>query len=190
MIPKISPGDTFGFTQTYNSIARVLNSKVLISQSFDPQNTKNPPKQREFIAIWDTGATGSCITPKVVSECNLLPIGMTNISVVGGTKRSRVYLINIMLPNHVGFAELKVTEGEISGADMLLGMDIMCQGDMALTNYNKKTMLSFRIPSIGSIDLKDHSPPPAQQKPVVKKVSRNAPCPCGSGKKYKKCCGK
>lgn len=23
-----------------------------------------------------------------------------------------------------------------------------------------------------------------------KKVARNEPCPCGSGKKYKKCCGK
>ena len=23
-----------------------------------------------------------------------------------------------------------------------------------------------------------------------KKVGRNYPCPCGSGKKYKKCCGK
>ncbi len=30
------------------------------------------------------------------------------------------------------------------------------------------------------------------KKPVVKslKVGRNAPCPCGSGKKYKKCCGR
>ena len=29
-------------------------------------------------------------------------------------------------------------------------------------------------------------------KPVVKeaKIGRNDPCPCGSGKKYKKCCGK
>ena len=25
---------------------------------------------------------------------------------------------------------------------------------------------------------------------VGKKVGRNDPCPCGSGKKYKKCCGK
>lgn len=24
---------------------------------------------------------------------------------------------------------------------------------------------------------------------VSEKVGRNAPCPCGSGKKYKKCCG-
>jgi len=32
----------------------------------------------------------------------------------------------------------------------------------------------------------------AKQKPVVggQKVGRNEPCPCGSGKKYKKCCGK
>ena len=29
-------------------------------------------------------------------------------------------------------------------------------------------------------------------KPIIaeKKVGRNEPCPCGSGKKYKKCCGK
>ena len=26
-------------------------------------------------------------------------------------------------------------------------------------------------------------------KEISKKISRNEPCPCGSGKKYKKCCG-
>lgn len=34
---------------------------------------------------------------------------------------------------------------------------------------------------------------PAVQQPYVRtapKVGRNDPCPCGSGKKYKKCCGK
>ena len=35
--------------------------------------------------------------------------------------------------------------------------------------------------------------PPRQKEAVVaggRKVGRNAPCPCGSGKKYKHCCGK
>ncbi len=34
--------------------------------------------------------------------------------------------------------------------------------------------------------------PPVLPQPTVrkKKVGRNEPCPCGSGKKYKKCCGK
>ena len=34
----------------------------------------------------------------------------------------------------------------------------------------------------------DTTAEPAQRK--ADKVGRNAPCPCGSGKKYKKCCGK
>ena len=31
---------------------------------------------------------------------------------------------------------------------------------------------------------------PSVTKTSDKKIGRNAPCPCGSGKKYKKCCGK
>ena len=27
-------------------------------------------------------------------------------------------------------------------------------------------------------------------KPIVVKIGRNDPCPCGSGRKYKQCCGK
>jgi preprotein translocase subunit SecA len=37
------------------------------------------------------------------------------------------------------------------------------------------------------------APPPGGPRPVRRsepKVSRNDPCPCGSGKKYKKCCGR
>jgi SWIM/SEC-C metal-binding protein len=30
---------------------------------------------------------------------------------------------------------------------------------------------------------------PRQPKIAEKKIGRNDPCPCGSGKKYKKCCG-
>ncbi len=38
--------------------------------------------------------------------------------------------------------------------------------------------------------LAPYSPPPAEEPYVAPpKVGRNDPCPCGSGKKYKKCCG-
>jgi preprotein translocase subunit SecA len=30
---------------------------------------------------------------------------------------------------------------------------------------------------------------PATFKRTTRKVGRNDPCPCGSGKKYKQCCG-
>jgi uncharacterized protein YecA (UPF0149 family) len=33
-------------------------------------------------------------------------------------------------------------------------------------------------------------PPPVEPIKAEDKPDRNDPCPCGSGKKYKKCCGK
>jgi preprotein translocase subunit SecA len=35
-----------------------------------------------------------------------------------------------------------------------------------------------------------HAAHPVQMTPGGKPVGRNDPCPCGSGKKYKKCCGR
>jgi SWIM/SEC-C metal-binding protein len=40
---------------------------------------------------------------------------------------------------------------------------------------------------IDDLELLLNWPKPAE---AEKKVGRNAPCPCGSGQKYKKCCGK
>ena len=40
-----------------------------------------------------------------------------------------------------------------------------------------------------STNLNEDGTPAVQQRVVGKKVGRNEPCPCGSGKKYKKCCG-
>lgn len=39
----------------------------------------------------------------------------------------------------------------------------------------------------GAIELPNQSVPKQQKQ---EKIGRNAPCPCGSGKKYKRCCGK
>ena len=35
----------------------------------------------------------------------------------------------------------------------------------------------------------DHGPPPEPLRRAAPKVGRNEPCPCGSSKKFKKCCG-
>lgn len=41
-----------------------------------------------------------------------------------------------------------------------------------------------------SLQTPQEEPSSVSVKPVKKKVGRNEPCPCGSGKKYKKCCGR
>ena len=45
----------------------------------------------------------------------------------------------------------------------------------------------------GSVqETKDEKPKKEKQKPIINKnkIGRNDPCPCGSGKKYKNCCGR
>jgi len=48
---------------------------------------------------------------------------------------------------------LRVTEGSIFGdSDVLIGMDIISLGDFAVTNFQEKTVFTFRIPSVERID--------------------------------------
>ncbi len=44
--------------------------------------------------------------------------------------------------------------------------------------------------SIYRVGITKEAPKKKEAVPVGKKVGRNAPCPCGSGKKYKHCCGR
>ena len=106
-----------------------------------------------FTAIWDTGATNSVISPRVVAACGLESIGVQRVRYASGTVDNvEAFLVNIRLPNSVGFSGIRVTLGELGDADMLIGMDIISQGHFAVTNSSNRTKFSFRIPSQADID--------------------------------------
>ena len=177
------------FTRIHTKgISRILISNVYVSETY---NTPNRPKNliiKNYTAIWDTGATHSVITKKVVMECKLWPSGMTRVSHAGGESTSNTYFVNIYLPNRVEVCGVRVTEGVLIGSvDVLIGMDIISKGDFAVTNKDKITAFSFRIPSMQRIDFANYVYKEKSTKPV-KQIGRNDPCPCGSGKKYKHCC--
>ncbi len=138
---------------------------------------------RRYIAIWDTGASGTVVTRKVVKECGLIPTSQTKIVGVNSSRLSDVYLVDIHLPNQVIVQEHRVAEAEALAGDdaqVLIGMDIIGLGDFAVSNFRDRTSFTFRIPSLEEIDFVPSGPP---------SVGRNDPCPCGSGKKFKKCHG-
>ena len=174
------------FTTTHNGRVNVLANNVRISEAFDP---KQLPKELppEFRAIWDTGATNSVITSKVIDQCGLKATGMAVVHTAQDTVTTETFLVAIFLPNNVVLPEVRVSKLPIRGADVLIGMDIISQGDFAVTNKDGKTAFSFRMPSTQCIDFVKS---PQYRTPVLSaKIGRNAPCPCGSGKKYKYCCG-
>jgi len=146
-------------------------------------------------AIWDTGASGSAITTYVVEKLGLIPTGRVIAHTANGKVEQNTYLVDIGLPNAVKVNGLIVNEvPALAGkAEILIGMDIITLGDFSITNYEGKTCMSFRIPSMHEIDyaknpdLKVDTPKPSV---TNIKVGRNDLCPCGSGKKYKHCHGK
>lgn len=174
-------------------ILRQIRVPVAVRQAFDPKlDESKRPTACSGAAIWDTGATGSVITQHIVDSCGLKPVGMTMVSGVHSAERSPVYLVNIELPN-VGFADISVTLGKLpKGTDVLIGMDIITRGDMAITNHGGHTYFTFRCPSHSKIDFVAEVRAAKGIKAkgqTVHPVGRNSPCPCGSGKKYKRCHG-
>jgi hypothetical protein len=104
-------------------------------------------QQAEVLALWDTGATASCISQKLARLLDLKKIDMCQVRGVTGTQQSPVYLVDILLPSNVAINNVRVTEFLDNGNfEVLLGMDIITYGDFAISNKDRKATVSFRTP--------------------------------------------
>ncbi|MEH0154034.1 retroviral-like aspartic protease family protein [Limibacter armeniacum] len=168
-------------------LVRELKSHCHVSPGFDPKLI-DPKTVRfqEFTALWDTGASGTVISKRAAQMLNLKPVGRIQVNHANGTDIKNRYLVNLFLPNEIGFSLVSVTEGVLQGFDLLIGMDVITRGDFSITNYEGKTTFSFRIPSMNEVDyVQEHED---LVKKSLKHVKRNDPCICKSGKKFKACC--
>jgi len=181
------------FTVEYPNIAFELKTPIAIS----PPVTKNSMSDfTQYNAIWDTGAALTGISPRIVKDYNLKPSGMIKtIGIEGNLTDKDTYLLNVILFNNLEIHGLTVAQISYvgDGSDVLIGMNLITLGDFAVTNQKNRTVFSFRSPSDTTISFpgevheeKIYSP----SESIFPKIGRNDPCPCGSGKKYKKCHGK
>lgn len=156
----------------------------------------------ETYGVWDTGATSSAITASLAKELKLILEGKAQVHGVHGNKNVNVYVIKIVLPNNVPLMVKAIECDQLLGdknVGMLIGMDVITMGDFAITNYENKTVLSFRCPSRERIDFVEdlNIKKRLNQKFTGKRIrikkplgGNNAPCPCGSNKKFRDCHGK
>lgn len=52
-----------------------------------------------------------------------------------------------MVPGEMIFKTLEVTEGELEDVNVLIGMDVISQGDFCISNGNNETVVAFRSPA-------------------------------------------
>ena len=137
-----------------NGLVNRLISPCRVSDVWDPDGSEPEPTAVRFNALWDTGATNTGISQRVVESLSLIPDGYVEShhaqGVAHGIPR---FTVNLLLPPNVGVSGVQVAQVELlDGVDVLLGMDIINLGDFSVTNKDGKTMFSFIIPSQKHID--------------------------------------
>lgn len=87
------------FTLKSKGILDMLQTDTLILS--DVRDSKKPFTPKLWRGLWDTGASRSSITKRIVEDLNLIPIGNTNISTANGAVTVNTYFVDIGLPNGV-----------------------------------------------------------------------------------------
>lgn len=104
-------------------------------------------KSVEAVALWDTGATRTCISKRLAGLMGVAPVGYGIAHTANGQCQTEEYLIRLEMKNRVITAPIRSsTFNGSADVDVLIGMDIITAGDFSITNANGKTYVSFRIP--------------------------------------------
>ena len=172
------------FTLKANGRLATIITDVSVYPGHDPAAPPNQLPEIKTKALWDTGASRSVLSEQLAADLKLVPIRKTEVHHADGVSLKNVYLVNLMLPNHVGVAGIEATEfpTKHNNFSVLIGMDVIGHGDFTITNVAGQTCMSFRLPSCETVDYVVEA-----NRLMKRAFGPNAPCWCGSGKKAKKC---
>lgn len=136
-----SPYGHLNMLKTYTIVMASYSAKSVVSA------------HKNWIGLWDTGASNSCITQRIVKDLDLVPIGKKTMRTANGEVVVDTYIVDFGLPNGLTVKGVQVSCCDLGDdVDVLIGMDVIMNGDFAITNTNQKTTFSFRIPSIQEIE--------------------------------------
>ena len=138
-----------GFTASYSEpVSELITPISILPILAAGRESRSSPV--EVQALWDTGATVTCMKPTLFERLKLRPLDTTNSEVfvgVGGEVTANLTLVNLLLaPNfEIEFCPIYVLVFP-GDTDLLIGMDIIRMGDFAVCNAENKTSFSFAVP--------------------------------------------
>lgn len=97
---------------------------------------------KKYTCIWDTGASETLISNKVINELNPVKDGHTYIKTIHGEKKVDKYTLNLLLDKHTKYIKINsACFGNYTEFDVIIGMDIINYGKIILD----KGAFSFTI---------------------------------------------
>ncbi len=171
--------------------------------SLDPENPDFKDLCAEALLYWGDIGEGERLYNELIKECpkeilhavncaDMFFLGYEGMKLNQDFEKAKKYYL---------IAEARFTE-KISWEDRksiiqrLFNLYSQSGNEQKVEEYRRKRKQSehyycedMKKPA-GPVDLEDFEIDENEPDILPKKIGRNEPCPCGSGKKYKKCCGK
>ena len=129
------------FTKTFPPGTLVIRTDLTVTSIV----SKKPGEKIVCDAIWDTGANASAISLGTAKKLGLIPVQTAFFSTANGRCEMPMYMIDMVLPNGRKIKDVMVSGLNLNICDALVGMDIMTQGDLHLTN-DGNTVFRFDMP--------------------------------------------
>ena len=98
---------------------------------------KTPNDIKTYKALWDTGASETLISSKVITELNLEETGSVEVSTINGIINTKRFNCAILLKNHSKSINIQPAEFIYrTEFDVIIGMDIIEYGLFILNKGN------------------------------------------------------
>jgi hypothetical protein len=89
------------------------------------------------------------ITPGVAAALSLSPIDSITVNGINNVSQASIVIISVNLPNRIRVDSIYAAVCDMrQGIDLLIGMDIIKKGDLAIANGSEKTLFSFAVPPL------------------------------------------
>lgn len=131
------------------SIFPTIQKRILVKVVVGAPDIEDPTQDSNSVicsALIDTGAMRTCISSRAANFLSLMPTGTMRIEAANGhTDLVNTHTINIDLGNEIRFVMINVPRLNMEDEDLIIGMDILCQGNYAVTNSEQGTVFMFQI---------------------------------------------
>ena len=104
------------------------------------------PKSEDTVkALWDTGSTVTVLSEMLVQRLGLIPSDICRVSGRDGNPiTTNTYNIDVVL-GETRIEFVNAVRGPLKNIDMIIGMDVISQGDFHITHPSYTTMLEFEV---------------------------------------------
>ena len=132
----------------------VVEVEVAIPSSLAEYLTKKRlpvPQRAKGIALFDSGASTSCVDSRVIEELGVKPIGVTTVLTAGGPQEQNYYPARFIFPEPKLFFEFSLVLGvnlkgqSVTGRDLiaLIGRDVLSRGIFVYNGINATSTFAF-----------------------------------------------